>query len=152
MALPALLAWLLPWLPLFLRQVLCHQGIGLDLICVNAQLEDCIARGDAPCIKAALDSELLALDAPSQAGGGFTLRTAEALDIAAPTLSFHLAALAQAGLVTSARDGRSIVYAAEFGAMRGLVDFLTENCCGGGGARCAPPTRGRTSPRKGARK
>ena len=77
---------------------------------------------------------------------------AESLDIAAPTLSFHLAALAQAGLVTSARDGRSIVYAAEFGAMRGLVDFLTENCCGGGGARCAPPTRGRTSPRKGARK
>jgi DNA-binding transcriptional ArsR family regulator len=77
---------------------------------------------------------------------------AESLDIAAPTLSFHLAALAQAGLVTSARDGRSIVYAAEFGAMRGLVDFLTENCCGGGAVRCAPPPRGRTSPRKGARK
>lgn len=76
---------------------------------------------------------------------------AEALDTAAPTLSFHLAALSQAGLVTSTRDGRSIVYAADFAAMRGLVDFLTENCCGGSASRCAPARRGRTITRKGAR-
>jgi DNA-binding transcriptional ArsR family regulator len=76
---------------------------------------------------------------------------AEALDVAAPTLSFHLAALAQAGLVSSARDGRSIVYAADFAAMRGLLDFLTENCCGGANARCAPPPSRRPPARKGAR-
>lgn len=61
---------------------------------------------------------------------------AAALGIPKPTLSFHLAALERAGLVRSARRGRSIVYAADYGAMAELVGFLYENCCGEGGAGC----------------
>jgi ArsR family transcriptional regulator, arsenate/arsenite/antimonite-responsive transcriptional repressor len=63
---------------------------------------------------------------------------AEAVGLPASTLSFHLAHLKRAGLVTAAREGRSLHYAADFAAMRGLVDFLTENCCAGAG--CAPAT------------
>lgn len=61
------------------------------------------------------------------------------LELGASTLSFHLKALAQAGLVTAEHAGRSIVYRAAFDAMRGLVDYLTENCCGGDSTACAPP-------------
>ncbi|MFM9863036.1 MAG: ArsR/SmtB family transcription factor [Micropepsaceae bacterium] len=63
-------------------------------------------------------------------------RIAEALDIPAPTLSFHLAQLKHAGLVTVTRQGRSLIYVAAFDKMHGLVAFLTENCCAG--ASCAP--------------
>ncbi|MDH5824228.1 metalloregulator ArsR/SmtB family transcription factor [Luteimonas sp. RD2P54] len=66
---------------------------------------------------------------------------AGALDIAATTLSFHLKTLAQAGLVEAEQRGRSITYRADFAAMQGLVDYLTENCCGGDPARCAPKAR-----------
>lgn len=61
---------------------------------------------------------------------------AEALEIPPPTLSFHLAQLANAGLVGSRRDGRSIVYAADYAAAGELVAYLWDNCCGG---RCEPP-------------
>ena len=60
----------------------------------------------------------------------------EALDVPAPTLSFHLAQLANAGLVRSRQDGRFVYYSADFDAMNGLVGFLTENCCGGNA--CGP--------------
>jgi DNA-binding transcriptional ArsR family regulator len=56
---------------------------------------------------------------------------ASELAIAPPTLSFHLKELRNAALIRSERDGRSLVYAPDFGAMRALVGFLTENCCGG---------------------
>src|ERR1700757_4963920 len=61
---------------------------------------------------------------------------ADALDLAPNTLTFHFDRLRTAGLVTSRRDGRSIVYAAEFDKMNALLGFLTENCCGG--VSCAP--------------
>jgi DNA-binding transcriptional ArsR family regulator len=51
------------------------------------------------------------------------------LQVPAPTLSFHLKGLMQAGLVTSRRDGRNLYYSPNFGRVRGLVEFLTENCC-----------------------
>ncbi|MFZ5790077.1 MAG: ArsR/SmtB family transcription factor [Pseudomonadota bacterium] len=54
---------------------------------------------------------------------------AAALDLAAPTLSFHLSQLRQAGLVAQRREGRSLIYAADFAAMNGLIAYLTENCC-----------------------
>lgn len=47
------------------------------------------------------------------------------------SLSFHLAQLQQAGVVSQRRDGRSLIYSADYGAMDALVGFLTENCCGG---------------------
>jgi DNA-binding transcriptional ArsR family regulator len=57
---------------------------------------------------------------------------AERLGLPASSLSFHLAHLKRAGLVSVVRDGRMLTYAADFAAMRGLVDFLVENCCTGG--------------------
>lgn len=58
------------------------------------------------------------------------------LDLPASTLSFHLAHLRRAGLVSQRRDGRSLIYAADFDAMNALIFYLTENCCGG--TACAP--------------
>jgi ArsR family transcriptional regulator len=55
----------------------------------------------------------------------------ERLDIPAPTLSFHLKALSHAGLVDDRREGRNIFYTANYAHMNALVDFLTDNCCGG---------------------
>jgi DNA-binding transcriptional ArsR family regulator len=54
---------------------------------------------------------------------------ARRLEVPAPTLSFHLRALLHAGLVSSAREGRSLYYAADYGRLRALVAFLSENCC-----------------------
>ncbi len=61
---------------------------------------------------------------------------ADALDLAPNTLTFHFDRLRMAGLVTVRREGRSMIYAAEFDTMNALLGFLTENCCGG--VSCAP--------------
>jgi DNA-binding transcriptional ArsR family regulator len=63
---------------------------------------------------------------------------AQALDLAPNTLTFHFDRLRDAGLVTVRRDGRSMIYSAQFETMTALLGFLTENCCGG--APCAPAT------------
>lgn len=62
---------------------------------------------------------------------------AAALAIPSSSLSFHLAHLTSAGLIDQHREGRSLIYSANFEAMNGLVAFLTENCCGG--EDCASP-------------
>lgn len=56
---------------------------------------------------------------------------AEVLGVPNSSLSFHLAQLAAAGLAEQRREGRSLIYSANFTAMQALVGFLTENCCGG---------------------
>ena len=56
-------------------------------------------------------------------------RIAEALQVHAATLSFHLSALRQARLVVSRRESRSIIYSADFERMAELIGYLTENCC-----------------------
>ena len=61
---------------------------------------------------------------------------AERLSIPNSSLSFHLAHLNRAGLVDQRREGRSLIYSANYGAMNGLVAYLMENCCGG--SECAP--------------
>jgi DNA-binding transcriptional ArsR family regulator len=53
------------------------------------------------------------------------------------TLSSNLAILNAAGLTRSRREGRSIVYSADFGAMRGLLAYLIEDCCEGRPEICA---------------
>jgi len=53
------------------------------------------------------------------------------LAIAPATLSFHLKALTQAGLISPTRDGRSLVYRANVVQMNALLAFLTDNCCQG---------------------
>jgi ArsR family transcriptional regulator len=55
----------------------------------------------------------------------------ERLGVPAPTLSFHLSQLKQARLVTCRRDSRSLIYAASYPAMNGLIAYLTEKCCRG---------------------
>jgi ArsR family transcriptional regulator, arsenate/arsenite/antimonite-responsive transcriptional repressor len=63
---------------------------------------------------------------------------ADALDLAPNTLTFHFDRLRGAGLVTVRREGRSMIYAAQFEAMNALLGFLTENCCQGAAEKCAP--------------
>jgi len=59
------------------------------------------------------------------------------LDVPAPTLSFHLKGLVQAGLVVSRREGRNLYYGPNFERMNALVGFLTENCCSLAEEACA---------------
>src|SRR6202161_1516835 len=71
---------------------------------------------------------------------------ASALKLAPNTLTFHFDRLRDAGLVTVRRDGRSMIYAARYETMNGVLAFLTENCCQG--MSCAPaalckPARGK---------
>jgi len=47
------------------------------------------------------------------------------------TLSTHLTILGHAGLIRSRREGRSIVYSADYDGMRALLGFLVADCCGG---------------------
>lgn len=63
---------------------------------------------------------------------------ADAMGVAAPTMSFHLKELANAGLVTSRRDGRRVFYAADYGGIRKTVDFLMADCCQGDPRLCGP--------------
>lgn len=63
---------------------------------------------------------------------------AERLAVPPSTLSFHLRALDQVGLVGATRQGRSLVYAARLDRLRGLFAFLAEACCEGEPARCGP--------------
>jgi DNA-binding transcriptional ArsR family regulator len=53
------------------------------------------------------------------------------------TLSSHLSILARSGLVRGARDGRSIIYRADTDAIRSLIGFLVNDCCGGRPEMCA---------------
>lgn len=66
----------------------------------------------------------------------------DTLGVAAPTLSFHLKELARADLVLSRREGRSIIYTANLGAMSTLADYLIEDCCQGA---CAPNQKEKSS-------
>lgn len=56
-------------------------------------------------------------------------RIAEALDIPAATLSFHLKEMKHAGILSCEKQGRSLIYAANFLLMNDLMAYLMENCC-----------------------
>lgn len=64
---------------------------------------------------------------------------AEALAMAASPLSFHLKELSHAGLIAARPDGRKIYYSANYAAMKELMAYLTENCCGGVGCELQGP-------------
>jgi len=64
---------------------------------------------------------------------------AEALGLAPNTLTFHFDRLRMAGLVSVRREGRSMIYAAQYDVMNELLGYLTENCCQG--QECAPTRR-----------
>ena len=60
----------------------------------------------------------------------------ERLSLPPATLSFHLSHLKHAGLITARREGRSLIYVAEYDAMTALLGYLTENCCQGDTTAC----------------
>ena len=66
---------------------------------------------------------------------------AKATGSLANTLSANLSILAGAGLVTSRRDGRSIIYAASFDRMRQVLGFLVDDCCNGSPDICGDLNR-----------
>src|SRR3954452_12915248 len=62
---------------------------------------------------------------------------AERLGVQPSSLSFHLAQLTHAGLITQRRLSRQLIYSAEYAAMNPLLAYPTENCCGSGTAYTA---------------
>lgn len=58
-------------------------------------------------------------------------RIADELGVPNSSLSFHLAQLTRAGLIRQRREGRSLIYTADYAAMNSLVGYLMENCCSG---------------------
>jgi ArsR family transcriptional regulator, arsenate/arsenite/antimonite-responsive transcriptional repressor len=65
---------------------------------------------------------------------------ATALKLAPNALTFHLDRLREAGLVTVRRNGRSMIYAAQYDTMNSLLAYLTENCRRGRADECLPQT------------
>ena len=63
---------------------------------------------------------------------------AEQVEVSPSNVSFHLKELERAGLVSTRRDARSIVYSAQYDALSGLIRFLMEDCCSGRPEICAP--------------
>ena len=62
----------------------------------------------------------------------------EKLGIPPATLSFHLKGLTHAKLVKSRSEGRYVIYTANYPEMDRLIAYLTEHCCAGDSAQCAP--------------
>jgi ArsR family transcriptional regulator, arsenate/arsenite/antimonite-responsive transcriptional repressor len=63
------------------------------------------------------------------------------LGLGPSSLTFHLQALHRAGLVRQVREGRQLIYSADFTAMSDLVSYLTDECCAaatGCNTDCAP--------------
>ena len=69
---------------------------------------------------------------------------AERVGLLPSSLTFHLQNLQRAGLIARRREGRQLIYSADFGAMTALVGYLTENCCGSA-THCAPCTQPATA-------
>ena len=63
---------------------------------------------------------------------------ADEAGVAASNVSFHLKGLEHAGMVSSRREARSIIYSADFETLSELVQFLMKDCCAGHPEICAP--------------
>jgi len=68
-------------------------------------------------------------------------RIAERMGLVPSSLTFHLQNLQRGGLITRRREGRQLIYSADFTAMTALVGYLTDNCCAESAAECCPPVR-----------
>jgi DNA-binding transcriptional ArsR family regulator len=63
---------------------------------------------------------------------------ARLIDVPQNTMSAHLSVLSHAGLVTSERQSRSIIYRANLDRLRELTLFLVRDCCDGNPELCVP--------------
>jgi DNA-binding transcriptional ArsR family regulator len=61
-----------------------------------------------------------------------------ALNMPPPTMSFHLKELERSGLINARKDGRRVIYSADYGGIRELIDYLLADCCGGDRRLCGP--------------
>lgn len=88
----------------------------------------------------AQDSRLAVYRLLVQAGpeGMAASEIAERLGVPANTMSFHLKTLSHADLVQARQEGRFIYYSTDYEQMNALLEFLTDNCCGG--RSCMPAT------------
>ncbi len=97
-------------------------------------------KSDAVAALAALSQEnrldIFRLLVQAGPGGMAAGAVASELDLAPNTLSFHFDRLRNARLVSCTRQGRSLIYAARYETMNGLVSYLTENCCRGVNSSC----------------
>ncbi len=71
-------------------------------------------------------------------GGVAAGAIARRLNVLPNTLSANLNILSGAGLVRARREGRSLLYSADFGRMSDLLGFLMKDCCADDPAICAP--------------
>lgn len=113
------------------QQRICFRHTTVTAFDYSSTME---AKKAAACF-AALAQEtrlkLMRLLATKGASGMAAGEIAAVLQQAPSTLSFHLSALEQAGLVQSTRQGRNVIYAVRFAGLRALLSFLTETCCHG---------------------
>ena len=63
---------------------------------------------------------------------------ARSLAVPANTMSAHLGVLSRAGLLSSERRSRSVVYRADLERLRGLLLFLLKDCCQSRSELCEP--------------
>lgn len=63
---------------------------------------------------------------------------AKRVRVAPATLSFHLRDLVDAGLVSRERNGRNLIYRADYAAMNALLAYMTKNCCQGAACAASP--------------
>jgi len=63
---------------------------------------------------------------------------AEQLLIPANTLSFHLKELMNAELISQERNGRNLIYRAQYDRMNAVLTYLTQNCCQGEACEMGP--------------
>jgi DNA-binding transcriptional ArsR family regulator len=75
-------------------------------------------------------------------------RIAERMGLVPSSLTFHLQNLQRGGLITQRREGRQLIYSADFTAMTSLVGYLTDNCCAESAVECCPPVRQRKSTKR----
>lgn len=115
---------------------------GKRVVCVERRLLD-ISKYFYICRHMDIQKAIIAFDALSQETRLRVFRllveqgpegipagtVSERLGVPHNTLSFHLSHMSNAGLVQSRREGRSIIYSANFEFFTGLIRYMVEDCC-----------------------
>lgn len=107
----------------------CLTGLAEFYISIHMEKSNVLAALSALSQETRLDIVRLLIQAgPDGLPAG---QIGERFGLPSATLAFHLKELKTAGLVTVNRNGRSLIYAAAYPTMNGLLAYLMENCCGG---------------------